>query len=378
MDRIKRLAELGQTLWLESIDSEEDLTEDAISRFLALGFAGVADCTVLSPAAVRQDERYEQAILDITASERMIDAGGIHEHLLLQDLAYVADSLHPEYMESRHTRGFAALLLIPHMYESASEIRECAHRLVRRLNRPNIVVKMPSSALSPEAVTGLVADNISVYVTGILDRERFAQVQEAYLAGLEHRAARHRPLDQIHCLAGLSIAGIDNMIDRLLNEALGQEESPEARIEIEGLKGRAGIATARLVANLAANRIRGPKWNSLQHLGAHPLTLVWEDLCTTQACTAQTYFNSLIGSNTICVLPYQQFLALTDQVVPSRSLFQGFSQANTLFADITRKGLELQREMDAEDTLRLEAHHEHYLGLLEVISEKRVAAPLGT
>ena len=376
MNSLARLTHLGQSFWLDEVSSPDELSPESLQQLLAMGFSGIAGYSVLSGPALKEGAGYDQSILDIAYARRTIDAGGIYEQLLLQDIAYLADELGSEYLESRQARGLVAIPMLPLPFDSADEVHECGRRLARRLNRPNTVVKIPASPHGIAAVQNLVADNVSVYVADLRDRKRIAQVHDAYLAGLEQRVASNQPIAQIHCLAGVNMAGIDDWVDMLLDEAIDQEEDPELRIELEGLKGKAAIATGRLAAAMVANRARGPKWNALQRLNGNPLTLVWERLLTTQACQAATYFDSLIGPHTICALSRTDLAELTAHIVPSVSLFHGYAQSHALFSALARAGLDLDRESDSEDAVRAEKNHLAYLGALEVISEKRIAAAL--
>ena len=376
MDLIERLMRLGQCIWLDSIASPAQLTADTVSHLSDQGFAGIADCHTLSVASIRDESHYDQAIMDITSANRSVDASSIHEILLLQDVAFLADTLLPEFTNSRHTRGVVSLPLIPYQFEEPHEVRECVHRLVRRLNRTNIVIKMPAMPVYLEALEELLADNISVYVSGMMEKSAFLQVQEAYLAALERRVQKQRAVDNLRCMAGLSIASIDRLVDSLLDEILAEEANPARQLELEGLKGRAGIATARLLASGAAQRTRGPKWNALQQHRANPITLIWEDLYDTQVCSPQAYCNQLIGPNTIAVLTQDRLSEVLNELTPSLSLFQGYSQVNTLLADITRLGFDFAQEVSVLNRQSTEQAHDHYLGILEVIAEKRVATTL--
>ncbi len=373
---IQRLMRLGQYIWLENFSDPAQLTEETVSGLMDQGFAGIADCTTLAIGTIRDTTHYNQAIMDITASNRLVDASSIHENLLLQDVALLADALVPEFTNSRHTRGLVSLPLITCPFEEPHEVREYVRRLIRRLSRTNVTIKMPAWPVYLEALESLLADNISVYVSGLMEKNAFLQVHEAYLAALEHRVQKQRAVDRLRCLAGISIAGIDRLVDSLLDEILTEEANPARQLELESLKGQSGIATARLSATSAAQRTQGPKWNALQRYQANPITLVWEDVHETQTCSPHMYCNSLIGPNTITVLALDTLPEVLNRLTPSLSLFQGYSQANTLFATITRLGLDLAREVSALHRQNAELAHDRYLGVLEVIAEKRVTMPL--
>lgn len=375
---IERLNDVGQTLWLEGIPEFEGSLDENFTRWRSLGFTGVTESGTLSADDVRHHPQFDGAILSITRAVQSIDAAGIHEHLILQAMAQLADAMLPEFTDSRHARGFVTLPVTPELHDNAKAIRGCARRLVRRLLRPNVIVQIPGTAAGIEAVSGLIRDGVSLHVTNLLDRNRVAAVHDAYVLGLEQRVALRQPVETVRCMAGINISGIDSLVDSLLDEAMAQESNPEARIETEWYKGRAGIATARLAAAMAAHKTNGPKWNRLQQRGANPLTLIWERLHHSAVCSPLTYFRNLMGPNTIAVMPLASLAELIADIAPNASLLQGFSQANSLFADLAHMGLDLSREMDAFVLEWMEDRHEEYLAVLESISEKRVATSLST
>ena len=138
------------------------------------------------------------------------------------------------------------------------------------------------------------------------------------------------------------------------------------------------MATARLSAAMKSRRLQGPKWNNLLRNGAREMTLVWENITATGRCTVRTYFNSLIGPGTISVLPMEALQKLQIDGEPSVSLFQGYSQADSLFAELTRMGIELHREIEHTMDRQLDQTLEQWIATLEAITELRAASLLFT
>lgn len=376
MNQVERLSQLGQSYWLKEVTKSSDLTEDAVQRLVRIGFCGVAGCSLLTPESLQVGEIYDDAILGLVEDRRGIDAGGIYERLTSQEYSDLADLWSDEYVSSSNARGLVAVPVLPQVLEDPAQIRVDARRIARNLNRRNVAIKIPSSPATLTVIPDLIADNVSVYISNLRDRERISQVLDAYRTGLERRAANGQHLNGVHCLAGVNISGIDNAVDELLDEAIEFESSLERQIEIEQKKGRAAIATARLSAAIVSHRSRSAQWNALQRQQAKPLQLVWENLQDTQACETASYFKNLIGPNTICCLAEEELLELAMESEPTVSLRQGFSQAQMLFSELARLGLDLQQRIDSEDSQQAENQRENFLAVLETISERRAALSL--
>ena len=373
MNQVDRFVQLGQHYWLEEAIAASDLTEESVQQAVSLGFSGVADCRLLTPETLQAGELYDETMLRLVEDRRGIDASGICERLMLRDCSVLADLWFDQYAASSHARGLVAVPVLPQGLDDPAQIRTEARRIARNMNRRNFVVKIPSSPAALMAMPDLITNNVSVYVSNLRDRERISQVLDSYRTGLERRASNGLPLESVHCLAGVNIAGIDNAVDALLDEAIELEPNLEQQLELEQKKGRAAIATARLAAAIVAQRSRGAQWNALQRQEAHPLQLVWENLQDTQVCTTSSYFQNLIGPHTICCLPAETLPELAADADPTVSLYQGYAQAQLLFAELARLGLDIQQKMETEDSQHAEDEMERFLTVLEIISERRAS-----
>ena len=378
MDLVKSTKRLGQSFWLQDSASLSDRGEEPAVVLGESGITGVANCLTPSADDIHNRESCQHAVRACFEARDSIDASGIWEGLLLKEAAILADSLMPEHIASRGSEGIVGIPLKPDQVFDTEDIRTYGRHVARRLNRDNIAVRVPATEAGIGAVSVLVEDGVSVFVTGLMDRNRLGRTHDQYLEGLSARVHRRLPIDHVQCFAGLDIAGIDTMVDHLLEEAFRHEPRPERQFELEGLQGRAAVATARLSAAMKSRRLQGPKWNNLLRNGAREMTLVWENIQATGSCTPHTYFNSLIGPGTIAVLPMETLLELQIDSEPSVSLFQGYSQADSLFAELTRLGIELHREIEHTVDRQLDQALERWIATLEAITELRAASLLFT
>lgn len=378
MNLVKSTKRLEQSFWLPDSASLKDCGEEPAVVLGESGITGIANCLTPDADDIHNRESCQHTVQACFEARDSIDSSGIWDGLLLQEAALLADSLMPEHIASRGSEGIVGIPIRPNQVFDTEDICAYGKHLARRLNRYNIAVRVPASDAGIRAVSVLVEDGISVFVTGLMDRNRLGRTHDQYLDGLSARVHRRLPIDHVQCFAGLDIAGIDSMVDHLLEEAFQHDPRPERKIELEGLKGRAAVATARLSAAMKSRRLQGPKWNNLLRNGAREMPLVWENITATGCCTPRTYFNSLIGPGTISVLPMEVLQELQIDGEPSVSLFQGYSQADSLFAELTRMGIELHREIEHTVDRQLDQALDRWTATLEAITELRAASLLFT
>lgn len=376
MRHLIRLRQLGQSYWLDNAASVAELQPEAVEEAIELGFEGVAGCSLITSQSLEEGERYHAAILEIVEGRRQIDAVGLYEGLAFQEYRTLADLWLDACVPAGGSGGLLAVPVTPLNLNDANRFRLDARRVWRGLNRLNVLVKTVATTAVVEAVPELIADGISLFICDLKCRERMEQILDAYRAGLEKRAANDLPLHNVHCVAGMNVAGIDATVDHLLDAAIEEETGLERKLALQQLKGRAAIATARLAAAAVTQRTRGAQWNMLQRLSARPMRIAWEGMRDTEFCDGATYFENLIGPDTICCLPKRDLARISVDADAAVSLYQGYSQAQTLLADLAGMGLDVRRRMRVEEQERAQEVETEFLNLLETIAERRASPSL--
>ncbi len=231
MGPVQQLLQLGQSVWLDTIDREL-LTSGTLKRLVEQeGVRGVTTNPTIFEQALRQGSAYDADIAALAGTAR--DAAALFESLEVEDVAAAADVLRPVYDASGGADGFVSIEVSPvQAFDTAGTIAE-ARRLWARVDRPNVMVKVPGTKEGLPAIEQLIADGINVNITLLFAVEMYQLVIEAYFAGLERRIKAHEPLETIHSVASFFVSRVDTEADKRLQAAA--QANPAARARLEGL-----------------------------------------------------------------------------------------------------------------------------------------------
>lgn len=303
---IRRLRALGQSIWLDEL-RRSWLVDGRIARLVVDGdVTGVTS----NPAT------FEQALGDSDAYAAELDAQvpgtdprKTYERIALTDARAAADLLRPCYDASGGSDGYVSLEVSPHLAQSSVATIAEARRLWRAFDRSNAMIKIPATEAGLIAIKTLLAEGININVTLLFGLERYRQVVNAFLAGLEQRYAKDPNLAPPASVASFFVSRIDQLVDAELDA----RDSDEART----LRGRAAIAAARLVWSEHQYWTSKRRWQRLAARGARPQRLLWASTSTkTPAYPDVKYVEALIGPDTITTLPSATLDAYRDHGQP--------------------------------------------------------------
>ena len=217
---LKELGTLGQSLWLDYI--RRDLIASGKLRRLIEedGLRGMTSNPSIFEKAIADSHDYDEDIRAIAFSGK--GAETIYETLSQHDVQNAADEFRPLYDRTDGKDGYVSLEVNPHLAHDTKGTIEEARRLWAALGRPNVLIKVPATANGLPAIQQLISEGISVNVTLLFGLPRYAQVAEAYIAGLEARAAQGQPLKHLASVASFFVSRIDALVDPLLERLIAQ------------------------------------------------------------------------------------------------------------------------------------------------------------
>ena len=290
MTKLHELHEHGQSIWVDYI-RRDFLAQGELQALIDQGVRGVTSNPTIFEKAVASSADYDTDLQRLVAEGASVDA--IYEALVLADIARAADILHPLYADSGGGDGYISLEVSPTLaHDTAGTIAE-ARRLHAALGRPNVMIKVPATAEGIPAITDLIGAGISINVTLIFSLAQYEAVVEAYMRGLERRAAAGEALDRIASVASFFVSRVDTAVDLLL-----------AQQGLEELQGQAAIANARLAYARFKELFSGPRWAALAARGATPQRPLWASTGTKNPRLPDTrYVDSLIGPHTVNTVP---------------------------------------------------------------------------
>ncbi|HEU5173195.1 MAG TPA: transaldolase [Gemmatimonadaceae bacterium] len=344
MNRLQRLHAAGQSIWLDFIDRnllgsgtlQRRIEEDALT--------GMTSNPTIFEKALAEGSAYDA---DLRAAPEGASAWELFELLAASDVRAACDIFRPVYDSTNGGDGYVSLEVSPGAANDAEETVVEAHRLWKAVDRPNLMIKVPGTDAGAAAARRLIADGINVNVTLLFAVEAHAKVIDAYIAGLEDRAAAGKPLDHVGGVASFFISRVDSEIDKRLDAMIASAQSPEDAERLKGLKGKAAIANAKLAYKLFQSRFSGQRWERLVEKGARVQRPLWASTSTKNPAYRDVlYVEELIGPDTVNTMPPQTLEAFRDHGETRRSVDENVGGAVQLLAELESIGISMKDVTD--------------------------------
>lgn len=336
-DRLQRLySECGQSPWLDNL-KRDLVTSGELARLRDGGVRGLTSNPTIFQKAIQGSSAYDEQFRSLLASGRSVD--DCYWGLVLTDIADALDVFAPLYTESSGGDGFVSVEVDPHLANDTEGTADAASDLWSRVSRPNLMVKIPATRAGLPAIRSAIASGINVNVTLIFGLERYREVMDAYVAGLEDRVATGGDIAGVASVASFFVSRVDSEIDTRL-DAVG---TPEAL----ALRGRAAVAQARLAYADFQNTFSGERWQVLASRGAAVQRPLWASTSTKNPNYPDTlYVDSLIGPDTVNTLPDATLDAFADHGTPHRTIDTDVAEARRVWARLVEVGIDVTEVAD--------------------------------
>lgn len=322
MNRLSALhAEHGQSPWLDNL-KRSWIEDGTIAAYVERGVRGITSNPSIFQNAIQHSADYD------TQFEGLVGAGLTCEdaywQLVLDDIRHALEILAPVHESSDGTDGFVSVEVSPRLANDEAGTVTAARGLDKRIDEPNLYVKVPATAAGVGAIRQLIGEGRSINVTLIFSLERYEEVMEAYISGLE---SREGDLSDVSSVASFFISRVDTEIDRRLEE-IG---TPEAL----ALRGRAAVAQGQLAYERFLHKFSGPRWEALAARGARLQRPLWASTSTKNPEYPDTlYVDTLIGPNTVNTLPDATLEAFDDHGTLARTVDDDIAAAHRVWGEI--------------------------------------------
>ena len=322
---------LGQGIWLDYI-RRSFLVEGGLKKLVDEdGLSGVTSNPTIFEKAVSGGNDYDQQFDEIVKSGKDDDVAELFAAMAVKDIQMAADTLRGTYDRTKGADGYVSLEVSPELArDTQGSIRE-AQKLWKAVNRPNLMIKIPSTPEGIPAVEELLASGVNVNITLMFSMAHYEAVAQAYLRGLK----RAKEPAKLGSVASFFVSRVDNMIDPRL-EKIG---TPEAL----ALRGKIGIANCRVVYQRFQQIFEGPDFADLKAKGARVQRVLWASTSTKNPAYPDTlYVAELIGPHTVNTLPPATIDAFRDHgVVRGSTILEGVDQARKDLAALEKLGIKL-------------------------------------
>ena len=362
----------GQSIWYDNIRRGLILSGE-LQELVREGVLGVTSNPAIFEKAIAGSSDYDPALRALVA-QGVGDAEALFERLAVEDIQLAADLLHPTWLRTGGLDGYVSLEVSPYLARDTEGTIDAGRRLHAQLGRENVMIKVPATKEGLPAIRQLIADGISVNVTLIFSVEAYAEVQEAYLAGLEDRAARGEDLAGVRSVASVFVSRIDSTLDAKIDEQLDATNDSERRGLLKGLRGKIALANATLAYDRFREGVLSTRWQKLAGQGAHPQRLLWASTGVKDPSYPPTlYVDELIGQDTVNTVPAETLELFRTQgnVGPTLHAPGRLDAAKRTLSDLESAGLSLRETTDALLEAGLQGFSDAFDALLGAVETKR-------
>jgi transaldolase len=333
---LKELGTLGQSIWLDYI-RRDLMSSGGLQRLIEEdGLRGMTSNPSIFEKAIVESHDYDGDIQALALQGK--GTAAVYETLSQRDVESAADEFRPLYDRTDGKDGYVSLEVNPHLADDTEGTVKEARRLWAALNRPNVFIKVPATADGLPVIQELISQGINVNVTLIFGLPRYRQVAEAYIAGIEARAAEGKPVQHVASVASFFVSRIDALVDPLL-EKLAAQGGQQADLA-KKMHGQVAIASAKMAYQIFKEIFGSFRFRKLAAQGARVQRPLWASTGTKNPDYSDVkYVEALIGPDTVNTAPMETLDAYRDHGKPKARLEEDVNEARWVLERLPELGI---------------------------------------
>jgi transaldolase len=357
--RLHKLADYGQSVWIDFLSRDMLRSGELARRMRDDAVVGVTSNPTIFQKAISAGNAYDEQLREVLEHER--DPKEVFLRLAVKDVSDALDLLRPVWDEGSGRDGYVSIEVDPNFaYDTQATIDE-AQRLHETIDRPNLFVKIPATEPGLPAIEEMIARGRSINVTLIFSLQRYSEVAEAYIRGLERLVEGGGDPGAVASVASFFVSRVDTEADRRLDEMGGHDE----------LEGKLAVANAKLAYQRYKEIFAGDRWQVLEAKGATPQRCLWASTSTKNPEYRDVmYVEELIGSDTVNTMPEETIEAFQDHGEVAPTLEQGIDEAKRVFEGLEQAGVDYDDVTATLEREGVEKFSDSFSDLLEGIRAK--------
>jgi transaldolase len=365
------LKEIGQSVWLDNL-SRKLIHSGELKRLIDEdGLSGITSNPTIFQKAISGSTDYDSSL------QKMIDKGVKDEKelflgLAMEDVSEAADLLWPTYQSASGQDGFVSIEVSPDLaYDTDATISE-ARRLFSTIGKKNILVKVPGTKQGLPAIEQLTSEGVNVNVTLLFSTERYEEVAEAYLKGLERRASKGQPIDEIASVASFFVSRVDTLTDKLLEARPSSATSKAEKDKMANLFGKAAVANAKIAYKKYRTIFSDRRFLTLKAKGGHLQRILWGSTGTKNPKYSDIkYVEELIAPDSINTLPEATIQAFKDHGQAKITINNDLKEVERLFPELKSMGIDIREVTEQLEKEGVQLFSDSFFALLKEIARKR-------
>jgi transaldolase/glucose-6-phosphate isomerase len=364
---IKELRQIGQSVWLDNI-RRQLITSGELARLRDEGVTGVTSNPTIFEKAVSGSTDYDEAMVGLVGDKAK--PADMLWQLMVGDIQAAADVFRPVYDRTKGKDGFVSIEVSPTLANNTRGTIKMAEDLRDRTRRPNVMVKIPATKEGLPAIQDQIAKGHNINITLIFAVDRYDEVVDAYLSGLEKLQKRGGDLSKVASVASFFVSRVDTKVDKMLAEKIQMTPDPARQHELELLYGKAAIANSRIAYEHYKLLFSGPRWDRLRKAGARTQRCLWASTSTKDPRYPDTYYvEELIGPDTVDTVPPATLAAFREHGEARRSLDENVDLARRQLKQLRVAGIDLHRVTDELEVEGVESFTKSFEALLGALTK---------
>jgi len=378
-NHIHQIKQNGQSIWMDNLNREIIQSGELQNLVENQGISGITSNPTIFEQAIANHPIYDP---DIQAGIRAgLPTYQIYENLVFADIRNACDILRPVYQASRRLDGYVSIEIPPTIaHETQASIAE-ARRYSQEIGRENLLVKIPGTPAGLPAVEQAISEGININITLLFSVDSYIKTAEAYMAGLEKRAAQNQDLSQIASVASFFLSRIDTNIDAKIEAKMKRgldDITQEAKLQ--AIRGKIAIANAKIAYQEYKKIIHSQRWQTLAAKGANQQKLLWASTSTKNPLYSDVmYVEELIGPDTINTLPPATIAACADHCQVANRLETGVEEAHQLIESLKDPDINIDLNIVMDELLKegIDKFVKPYQSLMNSLENKiRLLSPV--
>lgn len=368
---IQQLGEFSQSVWLDYI-SRPLIETGKLKSMIAQGLMGMTSNPTIFDKAVSASNDYDTHIAALKKKGKSIFE--IYDDLTVRDIQAAADLFKSVYDKTNKVDGYVSLEINPKLAYKIKETVEEGKRLYKKVNRANVMFKVPSTDEGFAAIEEFLSEGINVNITLIFSVQQYTNTAEAYIRGIERLLQKGGDVSAVCSVASVFVSRIDTLTDKLIEEKSGQESNIEIKTKLESLKGKAAVANSAMIYKKYQDIFSSEQFKPLQEKGANVQRLLWGSTSTKNpAYSDLKYVTELIGKNTVNTIPEKTLNAFLNHGVVKEALTGDITEAQKIIDDLRGLGIDINsvcKKLLEDGVVAFEKSFDSLLNAIEEKSKK--------
>ena len=336
---IEQLAEFGQSIWLDNI-SRSIIESGRLKEMIAEGLRGMTSNPTIFEKAISESSGYDAKIRALHEAGK--STFEIYDDLTIRDIQDAADVFKPLYEKTNGQDGYVSLEINPKLAYETDETLEEGRRLHEKVNRPNVMFKVPATDQGFSAIEALLGDGININITLIFSLDQYVRTAKAFLRGMNKLLDKQGDLNKVSSVASVFVSRVDTVADKLIGEAMEKESDEAVKGKLQALQGRAAVANAHLIYSKHLEIFSEEAFQSLKEKGARVQRVLWGSTGTKNPAYSDIkYVTELIARNTVNTLPDQTLEAVQDHGVVKEALTAAAEESRNTIDGLKGFGIDM-------------------------------------